>query len=388
MNKNEKKSLFSFLLIYAGSTVLMLGVLLYSYYINELQALDTHCTIQMQSAANKIRGDILKAYMDKKTFNPSKLKENSMHYGLFSKDKKKIYSNLFNKNLKFNNTSYFNDTHSFHISTIDENMGINIKYIIIETDQLPNDVKELKLIMISILIFSSIFIIFIGYFLAKLLLKPIRNKFEVLDNFIKDSAHELNTPVSILLASSSTLKQGRHEKKMLKYIISSAKQISHIYNDIHFLAFDEKNISLDEIINLDELIYECIDFYKDIALIKNIKIITKLEKTIILIDKMKMQKILNNLLSNAIKYSKKNGQIIISIKDNTLSIQDFGIGIKQEDQKMIFKRYKRGDNNEGGFGIGLDIVSKVVKEYNLTLHLNSKLQKGSTFLIDIKNILK
>ncbi len=366
----------------------MLGVLLYSYYVNELEALDTHCTIQMQSTANKIRGDILKAYMDKETFNPSKLKENSMKYGLFSKNKKEIYSNLFNKELKFDNTSYFSDTHSFHISTIDENMGIDVKYIIIETDQLPNDVKELKYIMIGILIFSTIFILLVGYFLARLLLKPIKNKFEILDNFIKDSAHELNTPVSILLASSSTLKQGRHEEKMLKYIISSAKQISQIYNDMHFLAFDDKNISLDELINLDELTYECIDFYKDIALIKNIEIITKIDTITIFIDKMKMQKILNNLISNAIKYSKKDGQIIICIKNNILSIQDFGIGITQEDQKIIFKRYKRGSNNEGGFGIGLDIVSKVSKEYNLSLNLNSKLKQGSTFSIDMKNIIK
>ena len=196
----------------------MLGVLLYSYYINELQALDTHCTIQMQSTANKIRGDILKAHMNKKKFNPSKLAENNMNYSLFLKNKKKNYSNLENRSLEFNNTAYFNDTHSFHISTIDENIGIDIKYIIIETDQLPNDVKKLKYIMIGILIFSTIFILLIGYLLAKLLLKPIKNKFEILDNFIKDSAHELNTPVSILLASSSTLKQGRHEKKCLNIL--------------------------------------------------------------------------------------------------------------------------------------------------------------------------
>ena len=104
-------------------------------------------------------------------------------------------------------------------------------------------------------------------------------------------------------------------------------------------------------------------------------------------DRTKTQKIVNNVISNAIKYSNKNSNIIVSIKDNILSVQDFGIGISEKEQKEIFKRYKRGNNIEGGFGIGLDIVNRIASEYDLSLSLDSKIDEGSTFYIDFSNIL-
>ena len=56
------------------------------------------------------------------------------------------------------------------------------------------------------------------------------------------------------MTSASTLKQGRNEEKMLKYIVSSAKQISQLYNDIHYSAFSEQDIFLDVDINFKELV--------------------------------------------------------------------------------------------------------------------------------------
>jgi len=73
-------------------------------------------------------------------------------------------------------------------------------------------------------------------------------------------------------------------------------------------------------------------------------------------DRDSLSKMINNVISNTIKYSYPNKKIYISIERNILSIKDEGIGIKQEELKEIFKRYKRFTNISGGFGIGLDIV--------------------------------
>jgi two-component system OmpR family sensor kinase len=105
-------------------------------------------------------------------------------------------------------------------------------------------------------------------------------------------------------------------------------------------------------------------------------------------DKTKTQKIVNNLISNAIKYSNKDSKIIVRLKNGIFSVQDFGIGIEEKEKKEIFKRYKRGKNFEGGFGIGLDIVNEVCKEYNLKLWLESHVDKGSIFYIDFSSVLK
>ncbi|MEZ4694505.1 MAG: ATP-binding protein [Aliarcobacter sp.] len=135
------------------------------------------------------------------------------------------------------------------------------------------------------------------------------------------------------------------------------------------------------------MIGESVEFFNDISITKNIVIEANLEDCFIKIDRTKIQKIVNNLLSNAIKYSNKDSIIEVILKDNILYVKDFGIGISIEEQNEIFKRYKRGNNIEGGFGIGLDIVKRICLEFDLKLDLKSELNKGSTFSIDFSTIL-
>jgi two-component system OmpR family sensor kinase len=157
---------------------------------------------------------------------------------------------------------------------------------------------------------------------------------------------------------------------------------------MHYSAFSEQDVFLDVSIDFAELITESVEFFQDIAITKGIKINLELEKCDIFMDKTKTQKIVNNLISNAIKYSNKDTQITVKLKGTIFSVQDFGIGIDQKDQEEIFKRYKRGENFEGGFGIGLDIVNGVCKEYELKVSLKSKKNEGSTFFIDFKSVAK
>jgi len=390
LNKNEKKALLSFLLIYVGSSITFIGIMLYSYYTNEVKMLNKQCSMVMRNAANQIKTDILKSHMDHIRYIPKQLKDDSIAYGLYDINQKMLYSNLDSKDIDFSKTAHYNGEYNFHVATFENKYEkkINVKYIVIETDQGYTDIMNLKILTLSILVFSAIFILIIGYFLSKLLLKPVRERIAHMDNFIKDSAHELNTPIAVLLTSASTLKQGRNTQKMLKYIISSAKQISHIYNDIHFCAFTEIDEDLNQRFDLAVLVQESIDYFNDIAVTKLISFETELDEMFVYMDKHKTQRIINNLLSNAIKYSKKESRIIARIKGSVFSVEDFGIGISNKDLEDIFKRYKRGNNIEGGFGIGLDIVSRISYEYNLSLRVESKLKKGSTFFVDFSKAVK
>ncbi len=174
---------------------------------------------------------------------------------------------------------------------------------------------------------------------------------------------------------------------MMKYILSSSKQISQIYNDIHFSAFNDINESLEEKFNLAQLVEDSVDFFNDISVTKNIKIKSDVRDLKVFMDRTKAQKLVNNLISNAIKYSGFNSTIKVTLIDGILRVEDFGIGVSEEDQKEIFKRFKRGKNIEGGFGIGLDIVNRVCKSYNLKLNLESKVNQGSTFSIDFNSVI-
>ena len=174
---------------------------------------------------------------------------------------------------------------------------------------------------------------------------------------------------------------------MMKYILSSSKQISQIYNDIHFSAFNELNEDVFEEFNLKNLVAESVEFFNDISITKNIVINSNLDDCFIKMDRTKTQKLINNLISNAIKYSYKDSLIEVNLEKNILRVKDFGIGISLEEQKEIFKRYKRGNNIEGGFGIGLDIVKRICEEYNLALNLESEVNKQTLFSIDFSSIL-
>ncbi|BAK72956.1 HAMP domain-containing sensor histidine kinase [Arcobacter sp. L] len=387
MNRNEKKALISFLTIYVVSAILLIGVILYIYYKNETKMLEESCTMELHNASMHIKNEIINKYMKNQKFNPNKLENINIKYGLFNKDKKVIFSYL-DKNFEvdFSKDSYVNEFYNYFITTLDEE-NIPIKYIVLETCQEVQNKNKLQIFILVILFLSAIFIGFIGYLLSKILLNPVRQRVEALDKFIKDSAHELNTPISVLMTSVSMLKNGKNPQKMMKYILSSSKQISQIYNDIHFSAFNELNEDVFEEFNLKDLVGESIEFFNDISITKDITINSDLEDCFIKMDRTKTQKIVNNLLSNAIKYSKKDSVIEVSLEKNILKVKDFGIGISKEDQKEIFKRYKRGNNTEGGFGIGLDIVKRVCDEYNLSLELKSFVDKESTFSIDFSSIV-
>jgi two-component system OmpR family sensor kinase len=98
-------------------------------------------------------------------------------------------------------------------------------------------------------------------------------------------------------------------------------------------------------------------------------------------NKESASRLIDNLLSNAIKYSDPGGKITISIKGNMLSVADEGIGIDEDVQKDIFKRYKRANKERGGFGIGLDIVLSICKRNGIRMGLKSQKGEGSKFIL-------
>ena len=386
MNYNEKKALISFLSIYVGSALLLIGTLFSAYYQDEIENLENTCSMELSHASMQIKTDIMNSYIHNKKFTPENLEKKDIRYALFNKDKKLIFSNLDGANFvdfgkKFYESSHFH----FYVEELNE-VEIPIKYIVMETCLGIESRDNLKVYTVLTFILSAIFVGFIAYFLSRILLNPARERIHHMDNFIKDSAHELNTPVAVLMTSVSMLKKGKNPEKMMKYILSSSKQISQIYNDIHFSAFDSMHESVEERFRLDELISDSVEYFNDISITKKIIISSDLEEYNILMDKTKTQKLVNNLISNSIKYSNPNTNVIVVLKDGILSVQDFGIGISKNEQIEIFKRYKRGNNIEGGFGIGLDIVKRICHDYNLKLNLISKVDEGSTFSIDFNTI--
>jgi len=373
---NERRALISFLIIYVSSSTLMLGSIGYFYYHERLSSIDRMCDVSMQNIAMHVEKTIRNSTDSSKFFDDKRI----MKVGLYDAYQNIITSKLSTQKINFEEINYRGRESAFYIKELDEPIN-GIKYIVIEDSEVTTTMKELKIFISLTLFLASIFIAFIGYFLSRLLLKPVKDNFAILSRFMKDSAHELNTPVTALMMSANYLKK-TYDKEMIEHMLVSSKMISDTYNSIAYLAFNELDIEIKERFDLCKHIYDSIKYFQEIAATKNITINAQLNSLIINMDKNSIQKLINNLISNSIKYSHNNKTIEITLQENILKIKDEGIGIKKRDQAKIFERYKRvSKQGSGGFGIGLDIVMRICRHNNIEISLASEVHKGTTFTL-------
>jgi len=354
----------------------MLGSVGFFYYKEKVSTIDRMCGVSMENTSMQLKVKLMKNHNIDIFFD----KTAPIKVGLFDKDKKAIRSNLTTKAIDFKQINYNNRSSAFFVTELLTPIN-GVEYIIIEDSKLSETMKSLKSFIWLTLIVASIFIAFIGYLLSRLLLKPVKQNFEILSRFMKDSAHELNTPVTALMMSANYLKK-QYDQEVVEQMLISSKMVSETYNSIAYLAFNDLDIEVKEKFDLAEHIRDSIKFFKEIAANKNICINAELNPLIINMDKNSIRKLINNLISNAIKYSYEHKNIEITIKGNVLKIKDEGVGIDKENQQKIFQRYKRiAQKGSGGFGIGLDIVMGICRANKIEISLESEVRKGSTFTL-------
>jgi len=380
LNSQEKKALISFLGIYIFSAMILVSIIGFLYYNKQIVSINDTCSIQMSNKAMLIEKELMEAQMEKREY---KFNANSktLSVGLFDKDGNVIHSNLVSKKVFLSKKAYKNNTHEYHIDKLNKPI-FDVSYIVIEGSEGEKQKAQLLILIGMVVLSSAVFIAFTGYFLSRLLVAPIKVRVEKLNRFIKDSAHDINTPVSALMMSVSSLKAKRDaDKRVVNHISISAKLISQIYNSLSFIAFNDKDEIIDEDFDLSDLVRESVKFFDEIAGIKGNTIVCVLEPTMINMDRSRIQKVINNLISNALKYSYAKTEVKITLKNHLFSIEDKGIGIAKNDQKAIFNRFERKSKEIGGFGIGLDIVKSVCRAYGIQINIDSKLNEGATFCL-------
>jgi signal transduction histidine kinase len=221
---------------------------------------------------------------------------------------------------------------------------------------------------------------------------------ELKSRFISMASHEFRTPLTAI--SSSAILIGKQnepgkEEKRLKYITQIKKNIENlvvILNDFLSLGKLEEGKVLPKSSS-----FNLIDFSKSI--IQEISPILKVGQAInfmndqseilVFLDQKLMHQILINILSNALKYSLEDKIVTFSISSRKervqMKIKDQGIGIPHEEQANIFQRFYRAQNtnNIQGTGLGLSIAKNYIELMNGHISFKSKLNKGTTFIIEI-----
>ena len=236
------------------------------------------------------------------------------------------------------------------------------------------------------------------------IVKVQKRNLDLQENFLINISHDLRSPVNSILSvlqclkylngdNSKEIKEKTNEyRKIIKR--NSLKIIKLIDNLIDTTKLEGENYKLNktdiDIVNVVESIVDSIEVY---ANQKNINIIfdTNVEEFIINADLEAIDRIVMNLLSNAIKFSPIDETIEVTLNAEKnkvhISVKDNGMGIAEEEQKKIFNRFEQATNSkriEGkGSGIGLDLVSYLVKAHGGNIELKSKLNEGSEFIVTL-----
>ena len=300
--------------------------------------------------------------------------------GLYDESFKPIFTLLDYKINYFKDGYHLDGNDAYLIVKLPKGRYFGATYLIVK-NKLSFAVVYEKVIMI---LFSIVILVFIlSMFFLQTFAKPFKKVNEKLDNFIKDSVHEINTPLSIINVNIDLYNRKNETNKYMQRMKAATKVLSNIYNDMDYLIKHDKLEYEKEKIEMAAFLKERIEYFSEVARMKNITINSSIDTCPeIEMNPKQLQRVIDNNISNAIKYSHENSEIDISLYTKNeqchMSFKDYGVGIKKVDE--IFSRYYREDVSKGGFGIGLNIVKAIIDEQNIELKIDSTLKQGSTFL--------
>lgn len=216
--------------------------------------------------------------------------------------------------------------------------------------------------------------------------------------FVANVSHELRTPLNAIIGYSALLLEGlygpigENQKIPVEGIQRNAAGLLELINNLLYLSKVEsgKVPIVVEQVELKDLLSSLFGNVVQLADEKGLKVHWKLREDLKTIqsDSLMIRQILLNLLTNAIKFTER-GSITLSVVNAEagilLSVQDTGVGIKEEDLAIIFEPFRQIDGSMtrriGGSGLGLSIVKRLLDALQGTIHVQSEFGKGSTFTV-------
>ena len=222
------------------------------------------------------------------------------------------------------------------------------------------------------------------------------SKNKILNNdFISNVSHEIKTPLTVIQNYAKTLKNEKLDKdkkdECLNGLIFQTKKLSDLITNILKLnklenqktVTEKKKFDLAELVRINTLQYE--NLFEE----KSLQVNCDIDEISITSDASLIEIVVNNLISNAIKFTDNSGKIEISLKEELnkiiLKVKDSGCGISSEVGKRIFDKFYQADTTRStqGNGLGLALVKKVIDTIGGEIAVESKIGKGSTFIIKL-----
>jgi len=210
-----------------------------------------------------------------------------------------------------------------------------------------------------------------------------------------DIAHDLRTPLSVLLGYSEALADGKLEVTPDTFAVMhrEAQHLSRLVDDLKTLSLaDAGELPLNpQEIAPQLLLDRAVEAHRVKANRKNVTLITRPAQGLpsIMVDVDRMAQVIGNLVDNALRYTSNGGEIVVAAEESSgqilLSIKDNGVGIPEDILPKIFDRSYRGDKSrqlkDGEAGLGLSIAKSLVEAQGGSISVASVLGEGATFTI-------
>ncbi|MEP6584179.1 MAG: ATP-binding protein [Ginsengibacter sp.] len=219
---------------------------------------------------------------------------------------------------------------------------------------------------------------------------------EMKDEFISIASHELKTPITSLKGIVHILQLSFEKKmkgevgKLLRTMDIQLDKLSKIIGDVLVVnTMPGKKLHLiNEKFNFKSLVRETVQNVRNISPLHFLSI-NENESVSYFGDRFRLEQVITNLLTNAVKYSPQSNQVFINsiVKEGSIlfSVQDFGMGVADENKQKIFEKFYRAKTSSlfGGLGLGLFISCEIIKGHGGKLWMESKIGKGSTFYFSL-----
>ncbi len=210
-----------------------------------------------------------------------------------------------------------------------------------------------------------------------------------------DIAHELRTPLSLILGHAEAVHDGVLPPSIENFEIirEEATRLEHLVNDLRTLSLaDAGELSISkQPIEPQRLILEVASLYQHQAQQKNISVETDVAPDLptIQADPGRMTQVLTNIMDNALRHTPAGGRILLAAKETDefveLSVQDSGPGLTADDLARIFERFYRADpsrqRDDGGSGLGLAIAKSIVQAHGGQLSAESEPGNGLKVIV-------
>ncbi len=222
---------------------------------------------------------------------------------------------------------------------------------------------------------------------------------EMKSRFVSMASHEFRTPLATILSSLTLvskygeLDQKEKQQRHIQRIKTSIAYLTDLLNDVLSISkLEEGKIRVSpENMDIEDFTEQVMQELQAVAKRGQQVVYQHTGTKMVTQDKKILRIIFFNLVSNAIKFSPEAYPVEVTTKATSnqldITIKDSGIGISAEDQEHLFERFFRGNNvtNIQGTGLGLNIVARYLEILGGEIHVSSKLNEGTTFIIQLPN---